>query len=402
MAGNGESLFDAWFLDNGIEEFKEIFVQEGFKDLETVSEITSKEELEAMGISLLGNKLKLMAKIRALKRRRPAADPNIKQWLTCFILFYLRCLRRLIAGARFTENKFSFLFFLFIALPWAPTVSTLSSQPGNSKEGYSKYLYQDPKHERTNFFNEILPQMYKHAQPHLLGTFSKYLYKEREERYQTKKLLEGVHHDLSVIFSEANKASCFTFLSENLTTLRHNDIDIVNRGLNKMEEIQSKLEKKEAELKSNIDTLFNSTDKLHPRATEQYDYSKATLEEVGQLLQDVNAKCEKLSTVKKRQNQVFQGIPKKNPKSRKVKENRRKAERRKEKRLLNSVKELKSKIIKLDSQGKADECVTKEMLQLGELEKLRRDRHKAALTNLLHTENWHMDARKCIEVKLTE
>ena len=42
------------------------------------------------------------------------------------------------------------------------------------------------------------------------------------------------------------------------------------------------------------------------------------------------------------------------------------------------------------------------MLQLRELDKLRRDRHKAALTNLLHAENWHMDARKCIEVKLTE
>lgn len=109
----------------------------------------------------------------------------------------------------------------------------------------------------------------------------------------------------------------------------------------------------------------------------------------------------KLSTVKKRLNQVFQRIPKKNTKSRKVKENRRKAERRKEKRLFNSMKELKSKIIKLNSQGEADQCFTKEMKQLRELEKLRRDRHKAALTNLLHSENWRMGARKYKEVKLT-
>ena len=34
--------------------------------------------------------------------------------------------------------------------------------------------------------------------------------------------------------------------------------------------------------------------------------------------------------------------------------------------------------------------------------KLRQGRHKAALTNLLQTENWHMDTRKCIQVKLTE
>ena len=50
----------------------------------------------------------------------------------------------------------------------------------------------------------------------------------------------------------------------------------------------------------------------------------------------------------------------------------------------------------------ADQFITKGMLQLRELEKLRPDRHKAALINLLYTENWHMDARKCIEVKLTE
>ena len=42
------------------------------------------------------------------------------------------------------------------------------------------------------------------------------------------------------------------------------------------------------------------------------------------------------------------------------------------------------------------------MLHLHELEKLRRDRHKAALAYLLKSENWHVDARKCIEVKLTE
>lgn len=67
-----------------------------------------------------------------------------------------------------------------------------------------------------------------------------------------------------LFFSEAIKASCFTFLSANRTKLRHGDIDIVNRGLNKVEEIRSKLEKKEAELKCNIDTLFNNTNKLHP------------------------------------------------------------------------------------------------------------------------------------------
>ncbi len=50
----------------------------------------------------------------------------------------------------------------------------------------------------------------------------------------------------------------------------------------------------------------------------------------------------------------------------------------------------------------AHQCITKEMLHLNVLEKLRRDRHKAGLTFLLQNENWHIDARRCIEVKLTE
>ena len=73
-AGNDDSLssFDAWFLDIGIEESKPNFLQQGFRDLDTVVGITSKEELEKMCINLLGNQLKLMLKIRAL--RRPSAD----------------------------------------------------------------------------------------------------------------------------------------------------------------------------------------------------------------------------------------------------------------------------------------------------------------------------------------
>ena len=55
------SSFDAWFMDNGIKEFRQIFLQEGFRDLYTVPEIGSEEELEAMGIDLLGSKLKLIS-----------------------------------------------------------------------------------------------------------------------------------------------------------------------------------------------------------------------------------------------------------------------------------------------------------------------------------------------------
>jgi hypothetical protein len=63
----------------------------------------------------------------------------------------------------------------------------------SSNEAYSKYLYKDPKHERTKYFNAILPDIYKHAHPFLLGCFSNYLYTEREKRFQRKKLIEKGH-----------------------------------------------------------------------------------------------------------------------------------------------------------------------------------------------------------------
>ena len=63
--------------------------------------------------------------------------------------------------------------------------------------------------------------------------------------------------------------------------------------------------------------------KLHYWATEQYDYSKAKLEEV-------NEKFEKLSTAKKRLDQVFKGVPLKGC---------------------------------LDSKGEDIQCIAKEMLQ---------------------------------------
>ena len=59
--------FDKWFAENEMEETKPIFVQQRFRDLKTVAEISSQEELEQIGITLLGDKLFVMRKIRSLK-----------------------------------------------------------------------------------------------------------------------------------------------------------------------------------------------------------------------------------------------------------------------------------------------------------------------------------------------
>ena len=64
MATSG---FNEWFRDNGLEKYKSIFIEQGFNDLNNIAEISSKEDLQEMVISLLGEKLMLMSKIRELK-----------------------------------------------------------------------------------------------------------------------------------------------------------------------------------------------------------------------------------------------------------------------------------------------------------------------------------------------
>lgn len=200
------------------------------------------------------------------------------------------------------------MFILYsLALLWAPPPSLQSDN--NAKESFSSYLYTDPKHERTKYFNDILPDMYKHAHPYLLEKFSTYLYKEREERFQTMKLLEMVSHNLDVLFSQENSASCFKFLDLDGTVLRHKHLDTVSAGLSKLEGLRLKLQHEENKLKSNIEKLF-CKNKLKEWATEQYKYSQSKLEEVKNLLANVNIKYENLLIAKDRLCQVFKGIPK--------------------------------------------------------------------------------------------
>ena len=130
--------------------------------------------------------------------------------------------------------------FYSLALPWAPPPSLQSDN--NAKQSYSSYLNADSKRERTKYFNDILPNMYKHAHPYLLEKFSAYLYKEREERFQTMKLLEMVNHNLDVLFSQENSASCFKFLDLDGTVQRHKHLDAVSAGLSKLDGLRLKLQ----------------------------------------------------------------------------------------------------------------------------------------------------------------
>ena len=119
----------------------------------------------------------------------------------------------------------------------------------------------------------------------------------------------------------------------------------MSAGLSKLDGLRLKLQHEENKLNCNIEKLF-CKNKLKEWATEQYKYSQSKLE-VKNLLANVNIKYENLLTAKHRLCQVFKGIPEKSNRTRKVKENKRKAAKRKAQRLQSAIEELRSKLIQV-------------------------------------------------------
>ena len=194
---------------------------------------------------------------------------------------------------------------------------------------------------------------------------------------------------MNVLFSEQNEASCFRFLSLDHLSIKQNHCDIISSGIKKLEELLSKAEKEEKEIRANMETLFHKN-KLKAWATEQHQYTKTVLEQIGDLKTNLHDTLERLLKAKQIFDQVFKGMPllnKKSITSRKQKENKRKVRKRKKKRLNKIQEEIKQKIIKVDSHTDAERedtsIVTKEMLHLNELDQLRAHRHKAGLLALL-------------------
>ena len=90
-----------------------------------------------------------------------------------------------------------------------------------------------------------------------MGSFPNYLYKEREKRFQRKKLLERVQHELQVLFSSKHEASCLKFLSMP-SRPRAGHIDVISRGIHKLEELLAEMEKDEKTLKANNQAIFHN------------------------------------------------------------------------------------------------------------------------------------------------
>ena len=142
-------------------------------------------------------------------------------------------------------------------------------------------------------------------------------------------------------------------------------------------------------------------------ATEQYKYQKSIIEKLSEIKDSANEKLGMLQSTKQSLERIFKGLPLVNSKgseARKEKHNRHKAHKRKNVRLDNAKQRVCQAIIKpeFESGLDASNCITREMLILEAISKLRRDWHQSALEELLHDVNWGPAARQIFVTKLSE
>ena len=180
--------------------------------------------------------------------------------------------------------------------------------------------------------------MYKGASPLLLDGFKTYLIEERESRLKRKKLMEETEHDLGVLFSEKNEASCYRFLSMPArATPTH--IGLISNGIHKLEEMYAHVVEDEKVMQKRQSSIF-SKNKLKRWAEEQNTYDETSLQKLAALKDTISEKREQLCKTKKELERVFKSMPssgvKKGVLSRKRKEGKGKAKHRKRRRLENN------------------------------------------------------------------
>lgn len=68
--------FDAWFQENNLNYFKQIFLDNGYDELEVVAAITD-DELREIGVNLPGHRKKILLKTLTLRKKMKFSDDSV-------------------------------------------------------------------------------------------------------------------------------------------------------------------------------------------------------------------------------------------------------------------------------------------------------------------------------------
>ncbi|XP_070567224.1 uncharacterized protein [Ptychodera flava] len=219
-------------------------------------------------------------------------------------------------------------------LPWA----TSKAKPIKETVPWQKWLYADPKHSRTVYYNDILPTMYKAAYPHLQSKFQDYLYKERRERYIRKQVLDDLKKKFNFKTSQ-NDAAYGKFINMKQTP-RVSYVEMCERGVKELNKfLKEEINAEEEKIKEKYLTIFDDSGKhLKPWATEQKAYYDEVMEALHDLESDTTEFLAELEKTLTKLRSIFSGLSSgSRKKSRKIKENRRKAKKRRKDRFREGV-----------------------------------------------------------------
>ncbi|XP_001630864.2 uncharacterized protein LOC125563082 [Nematostella vectensis] len=269
MADEAINNVTKWLHDCGLSEFQSLFVDEGYDDLDVVATITD-QELEEIGILKRGHRKKILLKIEELKLSMRQKAINNK-------LDAVKTKTPLVQSVLPGSSK-------------QPTRDPLPYQK-------SKYWYENPQHPRTKYFNEILPEMFEAAKPHMSDcAFEEYLFKERRKRWEAKTETEKIEQKLNYILSNDNNA-CFGKYLGSLPCISPADVSNCERGVKELSCLEKALLARKSETENSYGELFIASGRhSHAWAKEQEKYYESQIGHLKGLIDTItNAKSKLIS-----------------------------------------------------------------------------------------------------------
>jgi hypothetical protein len=246
-------------------------------------------------------------------------------------------------------------------------------------------LYAHPKHERTRYYNEILPQMYKGAFTELGERFQDYFFKERSERYDFKIWQDGLNRKMSFLLHEPNHSGLNKYLSDNMKNYKSGSVSHCSSGLSQLQGLSSTIDEKLEHFKIKRGDLY-VYNTLKSGKLEQDNYFKECIEYLITKKSECNTATERLINVIGKIKQATAGMTsfvKPYEKNRRKRENKKKAEKRKQHRFTARA----SYVVELISTCKGDEVLRKKekvsSINVNALDKLKPRFDKKSLEYLI-------------------
>jgi predicted transcriptional regulator len=200
---------------------------------------------------------------------------------------------------------------------------------------YQKWLYQNPQHQRTKYYNSILPAIYEEAYPSLQTKFESYLFKERSWRYVLHTWKKDIELKLNSKLDATNFAAYGKFVSETFTSINPEHKRQCSEGVQKIQPLLDEVEEKKEELKVARGELYVGNT-LKPSMAEKDHFLKVIISELESLFERCGEALAGMKNTLARLEMVTKGLTQPKTahlKSRNKKNSKTKAKTRKRKRL---------------------------------------------------------------------